>query len=75
MQATAQSFSELDRLLLMPAFRLPGLDGRRGSDTDLRAKRSCFIIDREGIIRYSRVEDPRGLLPNDELLEILDKLR
>ena len=41
----------------------------------LRAKRSWFIIDREGIIRYARVEDPRGLLPNDELLEVLDKLR
>lgn len=41
----------------------------------LRAKRAWFIIDREGIIRYAKVEDPRGVLPNDELLEVLARLR
>lgn len=41
----------------------------------LRAKRSWFIIDREGIIRYAKVEDPRGIMPNDDLLEALEKLR
>lgn len=41
----------------------------------LRAKRAWFIIDREGIIRYARVGDPRGIMPNDELLEALEKLR
>jgi len=41
----------------------------------LRARRSWFIIDREGIIRYAKVEDPRGILPNDELLEVLARLR
>jgi peroxiredoxin len=41
----------------------------------LRAKRSWFIIDREGIVRYAKVEDPRGIMPNDELLEALQKLR
>lgn len=41
----------------------------------LRAKRSWFIIDREGIVRYARVEDPRGILPNDELLDVLQKLK
>jgi peroxiredoxin len=41
----------------------------------LRAKRSWFIIDKEGIIRYAKVEDPRGIMPNDELLEALEKLR
>ncbi len=41
----------------------------------LRAKRSWFIIDREGIIRYTNVGDPRGIMPNDELLEVLAKLR
>jgi len=41
----------------------------------LRAKRSWFIIDREGIVRYAKVEDPRGIMPNDELLEALEKLR
>ena len=41
----------------------------------LRAKRSWFIIDLEGIIRYTNVGDPRGIMPNDELLEVLAKLR
>ncbi len=41
----------------------------------LRAKRAWFIIDREGIVRYAKVGDPRGIMPNDELLEALEKLR
>lgn len=41
----------------------------------LRAKRSWFIIDREGVVRYANVGDPRGIMPNDELLEVLQKLR
>ncbi|MBX9903996.1 MAG: redoxin domain-containing protein [Burkholderiales bacterium] len=41
----------------------------------LRAKRSWFIIDREGIVRYANVGDPRGIMPNDELLEVLAKMR
>ncbi len=41
----------------------------------LRAKRSWFIIDKEGIIHYAKIEDPRGIMPNDELLEVLEKLR
>ena len=41
----------------------------------LRAKRSWFIIDREGVVRYANVGDPRGIMPNDELLEALQKLR
>ncbi len=41
----------------------------------LRSKRSWFIIDREGVIRYANVNDPRGVMPNDELLEALEKLR
>lgn len=40
----------------------------------LRAKRAWFIIDREGIIRYAKVGDPRGIMPNDELLEALKTL-
>ncbi len=40
----------------------------------LRAKRSWFIIDKAGIVRYTKVEDPRGIMPNDELLEALEKL-
>jgi len=41
----------------------------------LRAKRAWFIIDRAGVIRYAKIEDPRGIMPNDELLEVLQKLR
>ena len=43
--------------------------------TYLRAKRSWFVIDKEGVIRYARVTDPRGLVPNDEILEVLAKLK
>ena len=41
----------------------------------LRAKRSWFIIDKAGVIRYAKVGDPRGILLNEELLAELDKLR
>ena len=41
----------------------------------LRSKRSWFVVDKEGVIRYVRVTDPRGLVPNDEILEVLAKLK
>ena len=41
----------------------------------LRAKRSWMVVDKEGVIRYIRVTDPRGLVPNDEILEVLAKLK
>ena len=41
----------------------------------LRAKRSWMVVDKEGVIRYIRVTDPRGLVPNDEILEVLAKLQ
>lgn len=41
----------------------------------LRAKRSWFIVDRNGVVVYARVTDPRGLVPNDEMLEVLAKLK
>lgn len=41
----------------------------------LRNKRSWFIVDKEGVVRYVRVTDPRGLVPNDEMLEVLSKLK
>ena len=43
--------------------------------TYLRAKRSWMVVDKEGVIRYVRVTDPRGLVPNDEILEVLAKLK
>jgi peroxiredoxin len=41
----------------------------------LRAKRAWFVIDKTGVIRYVKVQDPRGLVPNDEILEIVNKYR
>ena len=41
----------------------------------LRAKRAWFVIDKEGVIRYAQVGDPRGLMPNDELRAIVNKYR
>lgn len=41
----------------------------------LRAKRAWFIIDKTGVIRYAKIEDPRGIMPNDELLEALQKIQ
>lgn len=41
----------------------------------LRAKRSWFIVDKSGTVVYARVTDPRGLVPNDEMLEVLAKLK
>ena len=41
----------------------------------LRSKRSWFVVDEQGIVRYARVTDPRGLIPNDEILEVLEKLK
>ena len=43
--------------------------------TYLRAKRAWFIVDKSGTVAYARVTDPRGLVPNDEMLEVLAKLK
>jgi glutaredoxin-dependent peroxiredoxin len=40
----------------------------------LRAKRSWFVIDMEGVVRYTKTTEPREpLVPNDEILEVLKK--
>lgn len=39
----------------------------------LRSKRAWFIVDRTGVVRYARVNDPRGLVPTEELLEVIEK--
>ena len=41
----------------------------------MRSKRSWFVVDKAGVVRYARVTDPRGLVPNDEILEVVDKLK
>lgn len=38
----------------------------------LRAKRSWFVIDKQGIIRYAKVESPE-LIPGDDLIEVVKK--
>ena len=40
------------------------------------AKRAYVIIDKAGVVRYKKVlESPRDLVPDDELLAELDKLK
>jgi peroxiredoxin len=41
----------------------------------LRSKRAWFVIDKEGVIRYAKTTEPRELIPNDEILEVLKKLQ
>ncbi len=41
----------------------------------LRAKRSWFVIDKAGILRYVKTTEPRDLIPNDEILKVLSELK
>jgi peroxiredoxin len=41
----------------------------------LRAKRSWFVIDKNGVIRFAQTNEPRDILPNDELLKVLKGLK
>ena len=41
----------------------------------LRAKRAWFVIDPAGSIRYVKTTEPRDLVPNDEILQVLRKLK
>jgi peroxiredoxin len=40
----------------------------------LRSKRAWFVIDKEGVIRYAKTTEPRDIIPNDELLQVLQGL-
>jgi len=40
-----------------------------------RAKRSWFVIDREGIIRYAKTTSPSEVDKNDEVLQVLSELK
>jgi alkyl hydroperoxide reductase subunit AhpC len=40
-----------------------------------RAKRSWFVIDTAGIIRYVKTTEPRCLVPNDGILPVLSELK
>ena len=39
-----------------------------------RNQRAFMIIDKEGVVRYSKITPPLELVPNDELLEVLKGL-
>ena len=43
--------------------------------TYFRSKRAWFIVDKTGVIRYAHIEDPRGLVPTEELLEVVEKYK
>ena len=40
-----------------------------------RAKRSWFVIDKEGIIRYAKITGPGEFDKNDEILKVLSGLK
>lgn len=41
----------------------------------LRSKRAWFIVDKTGIVRYAKIEDPRGLVPTEELLGVIEQFK
>jgi len=41
----------------------------------LRSKRAWFIVDKTGVIRYAQVGDPRGLVPTEELIAVIEKFK
>ena len=41
----------------------------------LRAQRAWFVIDKNGVIRFAQTNEPRDLLPNDQLLKVLSELK
>ncbi len=68
------------RRMLTRAYRVLNDDASAANDPKriagyLRARRAWFIIDKTGIIRYTRLDDPRGLVPSDEMLEVLEKYK
>jgi peroxiredoxin len=44
--------------------------------TYLRTRRAWVVIDKEGVIRYMRTNEPRDWQPpNDEILKVLSELK
>jgi peroxiredoxin len=41
----------------------------------MRPKRSWFIIDKAGIIRFVKTTEPTVVIPNDELLKVLSEMK
>jgi peroxiredoxin len=40
----------------------------------LRSQRSWFVIDKEGMVRFTHVATTRDMVPNDDLLKVLKTL-
>ena len=40
----------------------------------LRSKRSWFVIDKEGVVRFTHVATTRDLVPNDDILKVIRSL-
>ena len=41
----------------------------------LRAKRACFVIDKQGVVRFAQTNEPRDIIPNDDILKELSALK
>jgi peroxiredoxin len=42
----------------------------------LRGKRAFFVIDKEGMVRYAKITEPRDTTPpSDEMLKVLNELK
>jgi peroxiredoxin len=40
----------------------------------MRSQRSGFVIDKEGVVRYAHVDMTRELVPNADILQVLQTL-
>ena len=41
----------------------------------LRAKRAWFVIDKQGVVRFAQTNEPRDIIPNDDILKELSALK
>jgi alkyl hydroperoxide reductase subunit AhpC len=41
----------------------------------LRAQRAYVVIDKQGVVRFAKTVESRNLLPNDEILRVLNELK
>ena len=40
----------------------------------LRSKRSWFVMDKEGVVRFTHIATTRDLVPNDDILKVIRSL-
>jgi peroxiredoxin len=75
MGVTYPLLSDMQRTMLKAYDSLnddPEMIKTKRVSTYLRAKRSWFVIDKQGIVRYMKVESS-SLVPTDELIEVVKK--